>query len=83
MHIAKATILAAAALGLVAAASAKEPERRQAQKLICKSHVETGSLARRKKECFTKEEWDKIGESQQRGWGRAIDEMRTVPGGNN
>lgn len=82
MHWAKAVFLAAGAVGLVAVGYAKEPEQRTKEKLICKSHIETGSIAKRKKECFTKEEWDKIGEAHRRGWSRAIDELRTRPAGN-
>lgn len=82
MHSAKAVFLVAAAIGLATAGYAKEPERPPAEKLICKAQTETGSLARRKKECFTKAEWDKIGEAHRRGWARAIDDMRTRPGGN-
>jgi hypothetical protein len=82
MYLAKAVFLVAAALGLAAAGYAKKPERRAPEKLVCKSQTETGSLARRKKECFTKEEWDKIGEAHRRGWSRAIDDMRTRPAGN-
>ena len=83
MHPARALFLAAALLGVATSGHAKEPERRPAEKLICKSQTETGSIARRKKECFTKAEWEKIGEAHRRGWGRAIDDMRTRPGGGN
>lgn len=43
---------------------------------------ETGSLVKGRRQCFTKAEWDRIAESQQAGWGRAIDEMRNRQGGN-
>lgn len=82
MHLARAVFLVAAAAGVATAGQAGEAERRKPEKLICKSQVETGSLARRKKECFTKAEWDKIGEAHRRGWSRAIDDMRTRPAGN-
>lgn len=57
-----------------AAASAKP-------KLICRSTEETGSLVRRKRQCFTQAEWDRIAESEQKGAGRLIDELRTRPAG--
>ena len=82
MHLAKAVFLVATGVGLAAIGYAKEPEQRTKEKLICKSQTETGSIARRKKECFTKAEWDKIGEAHRRGWSRAIDDMRTRPAGN-
>lgn len=33
------------------------------EKLICKSVQETGSIARRQRQCFTKQEWDRIAEA--------------------
>lgn len=55
----------------------------QNERLICRRMPETGSLARGRRQCFTKAEWDRIAESQQAGWGRAIDEMRNRQGGGN
>ena len=36
-------------------------------KLICKREVETGSLVRKKKRCATKQQWDEMAASAQRG----------------
>jgi hypothetical protein len=33
------------------------------EKLICKSIQETGSMARRLRQCFTKQEWERIAEA--------------------
>lgn len=55
----------------------------QNERLICRRMQETGSLVKGRRQCFTKAEWDRIAESQQSGWGRAIDEMRNRPAGGN
>lgn len=36
-------------------------------KLVCRKTLETGSMVRRKKQCFTLREWDQIAEVQRRG----------------
>lgn len=48
-----------------AAAPAQTSEAKK-EKLICRREVETGSLVKAKKTCFTKSEWDKIGDAARR-----------------
>ncbi len=68
-----ATALAAdGATGASAGTVAADPA---ANEIICKKRTETGSLVRKKKECFTKAEWEKIVESQVRGTRRMADEL--------
>ena len=43
------------------------------QKLICRKTLETGSLVKRNKQCFTKAEWDKIYVAQREGNTKLID----------
>lgn len=56
-----------------ATAAEADPE---ANKIICRKRAEIGSLVRKKKECFTKAEWDRITESQVRGTRRMQDELQ-------
>ena len=59
-----------ASLLMPAIASAAEPptaEQAERDKLICRKTAEVGSLVRKKKECYTKAQWDQIAEVQQRG----------------
>lgn len=46
-----------------------------AEEIICKKELEVGSLVRKRKQCHTKAEWEKITESQVRGTRRMADEM--------
>ena len=75
-------IAVAALLGLAGPASAEDPAptatpaaTADAEKLICRKTAEVGSLVRKKKECYTKAEWDRLAESQQRGTRRMQDEL--------
>ena len=77
----------AAALLLSAAASAASPaEASQAPKpkvkLICKSVQDTGSMARRKRQCFTKQEWDRIAEAARARGQRLQSDMASGMSGN-
>jgi hypothetical protein len=45
------------------------------EEIICKKELETGSLVRKRKQCHTRAEWEKITESQVRGTRRMADEM--------
>lgn len=45
------------------------------EEMICKKELEVGSLVRKRKQCHTKAEWEKITESQVRGTRRMADEM--------
>ena len=42
-------------------------------RIICRKTAEVGSLVKRRKECFTKAEWDKIAEAHQRGTRKLMD----------
>lgn len=42
-------------------------------RIICRKTAEVGSLVRRKKQCFTKAEWDKLAEAHQRGARKLMD----------
>jgi len=48
-----------------------------ANKVICKKTLETGSLVRKTKQCFTKAEWDQIAEVQRRGNEKMVDGLST------
>ncbi len=45
------------------------------EEIICKKELEVGSLVRKRKQCHTKAEWEKITESQVRGTRRMADEL--------
>lgn len=47
------------------------------QRIICKKHLETGSLVKRVKKCFTKAEWDLIAEREQVGFKKTMDALNT------
>lgn len=49
------------AAGAVAQSSAKDSSDKP--KLICKKSVETGSLIGKRRECRTREDWDRISEA--------------------
>ncbi|MDO9489369.1 MAG: hypothetical protein Q7J32_13425 [Sphingomonadaceae bacterium] len=51
-----------------------------ADKIICKKSLETGSLVRKTKRCFTQREWDRLAEMELKGNKRMVDEMQ---GGSN
>lgn len=75
MAIASRSVIVAAALfALSVPVGAAEPVPGAAasasagdQKIICRKTAEIGSLVKKKKECFTKAEWDAIAEAHQRG----------------
>ncbi len=46
-----------------------------ADRLICRRMPETGSIVRTRRQCFTRAEWDRIAESQQRGAGKMVQEL--------
>lgn len=41
-------------------ARAQQSDQAQRERRICRSEVETGSLARRRRQCFTPAEWERI-----------------------
>lgn len=60
--------LAADTAGAAQASNAVDDNR-----VICKKTLETGSLVRKNKQCFTKAEWDRIAEVQRRGNEKMVD----------
>jgi hypothetical protein len=71
------TAMAADTPGAAQAANAVDDNR-----IICRKTTEVGSLVRKKKECYTKREWDRLAEAHQRGTKRLQDELSTRSGGN-
>jgi len=76
----------AASLSLAGTAAADTPAKTVAtpddsgvgdQRIICKKHLETGSLVKRVKKCFTKAEWDLIAEREQVGFKKTMDALNT------
>lgn len=50
-------------------------------KLVCKRHLDTGSIVRSTKRCFAKKDWDRIIDSQQRGARKLVEELTDRGGG--
>lgn len=49
-------------------------------KLICRKTLETGSLVRRNKQCFTLREWDRIAQQTRIGNQKVADQLSTACG---
>lgn len=81
----RATILASICItagALAVPAHADAPSNGvESDRLICKKFLETGSLVKKRKQCFTQEQWDKIAASQRDGATRLVDELRGRPSG--
>ena len=80
-HIAVASLAALALTFPVAAAPKASEKKSDSEKVICKSIGETGSLVRKRKQCFTRAEWDRIAESQRTGTQKMVDQLTTRPSG--
>ena len=68
--IALAVIFAASPVSVAASAETAARPTTDAlddTKLVCRKTLETGSMVRKKKQCFTLREWDQIAEIQRRG----------------
>lgn len=63
-----------------ATGSAPAPAARS-ERRICRSETETGSLARRRRRCFTAAEWDRLATGARIAAERDIDANRGRPGG--
>lgn len=48
-----------------------------ADKLICKKFQEIGSLVKKRKQCMTQAEWDRVSASQREGSRRMVEELST------
>lgn len=65
---AAAITLASLSMPMIAwAAETPSTEQAEKDKIICRKTAEVGSLVRKKKECYTKAQWDEIAEVHQRG----------------
>lgn len=51
-----------------------------ATRLICKRAVETGSIIRKRKQCFTRKQWDRIAEATHEQSRPNADTLDTRPG---
>lgn len=68
--IALALMFAASPVSVAASAETvarKATDALDDTKLVCRKTLETGSMLRKKKQCFTLREWDQIAEVQRRG----------------
>ena len=72
-----------AALAMAAAGSAQQPAVDGAAKLkmICKRDTETGSLVAKKRQCRTKQDWDRIAEAARSNLQYEMDRNMSRPGG--
>jgi hypothetical protein len=74
--------MASPAVAAETAGAAQASNSLDDNRIICRKTTEVGSLVRKKKECYTKREWDRIAEAQQRGAKRLQDELSTRSAGN-
>lgn len=82
MRTIRAIVLSAStSLLLAGAAAAADPNLAAAaptagaddQRIICRKTLETGSLVKKNKQCFTKAEWDKVYAAQREGNQKMVD----------
>lgn len=76
MSISVRRLLIGAALAAAAATTVQAEPAATAtgdDRIICRKTAEIGSLVRKKKECFTKREWDDLAEAHQRGVKKVTD----------
>lgn len=52
------------------------------ERLICRSSVEIGSLAKRRRQCFTKAEWDRLAEGARKQTTRMLTDNPGMMQGN-
>jgi hypothetical protein len=71
----------AGALAPVSAQNAPTRAKSDPNRLICRSSVETGSLARRERRCFTRAQWDEQAERNQRVGFELQENLRGKPCG--
>lgn len=75
--------IAVVLIGVAAPALAQTPVAKPAaEKKICKAEAETGSLVKKRKQCFTSSEWARLAESQQTGARKLIDDLQSRQSGN-
>lgn len=78
-------LLAVAALLLVALPAIAQqpgpaPRDEDPNRLICRSTLDTGSLVRRKRQCFTRAQWERIGQAAREGATDMQDRLRMTCG---
>ncbi len=69
-RVAALALCLAPAPALALESGAAEPQQ---ERLICKKWAEVGSLVRKKKQCHTKKEWDRLAESERVGVTKTMD----------
>lgn len=74
--------LAGTAAAADSAAAAQAANGTDDDRIICKKSLDTGSLVRKTKQCFTKAEWDRLSESQRTGAQKMVLDLTTKQGGN-
>lgn len=75
-------MMAAAGLAAATAAAAQRANPPAPKpKLICKRSADTGSLIAKRRECRTREEWDRIAEASRMAGQYEIDRQMTRSGG--
>lgn len=73
--------VALCAAGLGSVVNAAEPVKTSAapplddNEIICRKTLETGSLVRKTKQCFTRAEWDKIAAANRQGNQKTADQL--------
>jgi hypothetical protein len=77
-----ACVLGAGLLSVPATAKGPDIGGEKADERVCKAVLETGSLVRKRKQCFTRKEWERIAESQQTGARRMVDDLQSKSRGN-
>ena len=74
-------LAAGAAMAAETAGAAQASNALDDNRIICKKTLDTGSLVRKTKECFTKAQWDRIAESQRRGNEKMVDGLTSRSSG--
>lgn len=64
-----------------AAGDGQRPRAQDSERRICRSEVETGSLARRRRRCFTRAEWDQLARAARENTQYEMDRSMARPGG--
>lgn len=72
---------AQAAQGSAGADAARRPRQADPERRICRSTPETGSLARRRRQCFTAAEWNRIADAARENATYEMDRQRTRSSG--
>ena len=63
------------------ATDTNQPRAAQNPRRVCRAEVETGSLARRRRRCFTQGEWDRIARAARDNVQEQVDRGTSRPGG--